>query len=95
MNFIHAREYLQQGDIVVVQSSHQCNIVLTTDGEFANYRSRGQFHAYGGHYKMFPARIVVPHTDYWDITLDLGGRSANVRYSFSYVRQSQLAVAGD
>jgi hypothetical protein len=94
MDFIHAREYLQQGDIVVVNSSHQCNVVLTTDSEFANYRSGRSFHHYGGHYKMFPARIAVPHSDNWNITLDLGGGSANIRYSISYVKQSQPAFAG-
>jgi len=87
MDFIHAREYLQQGDVVVVDSSHQCNIILTTDNEFNNYRSGRQFRHYGGHYKMFPAKIAVPHPDNWNITLDLGGGSANLRYSISYLKQ--------
>ena len=87
MDFIHSREHLQQGDFVVVDSSHQCNIVLTTDSEFANYKSGRSFRHYGGHYKMFPARIPVPHTDNWNVTLDLGGGSANIRYSISYVKQ--------
>jgi hypothetical protein len=88
MDFIHAREYLQQGDLVVVNSSHQCNIILTTDSEFQNYKARRSFRHYGGHYKMFPARVAVPHTDNWNIILDLGGGSANIRYSISYVKQA-------
>ena len=85
-DFIHAREYLQQGDVVVVNSSHQCNVALTTDIEFENYRTGRQFRHWGGFYKMFPARIVVPHTDNWNITLDLGGGSADIRYSISYIK---------
>jgi hypothetical protein len=92
MNFIHAREYLHEGDIVVVNSSHQCNVVLTTDSEFANYRSGRSFRHNGGHYRMFPARIAVPHTDNWNITLDLGGGSANIRYSISYIKQPQFSL---
>ena len=87
MDFIHAREYLQGGDIVVVNSTHQCNIVLTTDSEFENYRSGRKFGHYGGRYKMFPARIPVPHADNWNVALDLGGGSASIRYSIGYIKQ--------
>jgi uncharacterized protein DUF1883 len=87
MDFIHAREYLQAGDIVLVNSSHQCNIVLTTDTEFDNYKSGRNFRHSGGHYKMFPARIPVPHADNWNVTLDLGGGLANIRYSIAYIKQ--------
>ena len=87
MNFIHAREYLQEGDIVVVTSDYQCNVAIMTDSEFRNYQSGRKFSHWGGPYTDFPARIVVPHTDNWNVTLDLGGGSANIRYSISYVKQ--------
>src|SRR4051812_6636348 len=90
MDFIHAREYLEKGDVVVINSSHQCNVLLTTDSDFANYRSGRRFHYHGGYYKMFPVRIVVPHTDNWNITLDLAGGSANIRYSIDYIKQPEF-----
>ncbi|HZU25919.1 MAG TPA: DUF1883 domain-containing protein [Bryobacteraceae bacterium] len=86
-DFIHAREHLQKGDIVVVESSHQCNVCLTTDAEFSKYKSGRKFRHYGGFARIFPARIVVPHAANWNITLDLGGGRANIQYSISYIKQ--------
>jgi hypothetical protein len=80
MGFIHAREYLQEGDAVIVNSSHQCNVPLTTDSEFNNYRTGRPFRHWGGFYTRFPVRIV-PHTDHCNVTLDLAGGSANISYS--------------
>ena len=86
MNFLHSREHLNEGDIVEVDCSHQCNVRLTTDTNFANFK-RGRAHQYfGGFYKMLPARIAAPHTGYWNITIDLGGGSANIRHSINIIR---------
>lgn len=88
MNFLHSREHLEEGDIVEVQCSHQCNVRLTTDTNFANFK-RGRAHQYfGGFYKMLPAHIAAPHAGYWNITIDLGGGSANIRHSINIIRNS-------
>lgn len=86
MNFIHSREYLDAGDVVIVDSDTQCNVLVMTDSDFSNYRSGRAFHHYGGFYKMFPARIAVPSSGNWNVTLDLGGGSANIRYNISYLK---------
>jgi hypothetical protein len=86
MNFIHAREYLNQGDVVQLDCDTQCNFMITTDSNFSSYRRRGRFQYYGGHFKRFPARISVPHSDNWNVTVDLAGGSANIRYSISYLK---------
>ena len=31
-NFIHSREYLHDGDVVVVSCDHQCNVRVMSDG---------------------------------------------------------------
>jgi hypothetical protein len=87
MGFIHAEEYLDEGDVVIVQCSHQCNVRLLDDHNFQSYQRSGQHKYFGGHFKMFPARIVVPHTGHWHVTIDLGGGSANIRYSINYLKQ--------
>ena len=86
-NFIHAREYLHAGDIVVVQCSHQCNVRVMDDSNFSSYRSGGQHHYYGGFYQMLPARIAVPSNGYWNVTIDLGGGSANIRHSINFLKR--------
>ncbi len=88
MDFIHAREYLQGGDVVIVNCSHQCNALLTDDFNFSSYQSGGQFHYYGGHYKQFPVRIVVPSAGFWNVTIDLGGGAAQIRYNISYLKKA-------
>jgi len=87
MDFIHAREHFNDGDVVVLDCDTQCNFHITDDPNFSAYRRGHQFRYYGGHFKSFPARISVPHSGYWNVVVDLGGASANIRYNLSYLRQ--------
>ena len=86
MNFIHSREHLNRGDIVQLDCDTQCNFMITTDSNFSSYRRGGRFQYCGGHYKYFPAQIVVPHSDNWNIMIDLGGGRANIHYNLSCFR---------
>jgi hypothetical protein len=83
MQFIHSREYLNEGAVVIVDCSYQCNVMLTDDNNFQHYRRGGQFEYYGGFFQRLPARIAVPRTGYWNITLDVGGGRANLKYSIN------------
>ena len=86
MQFLHRREYLDEGDVVMVDCSHRCNVRLMDDSDFASYRRGGRHQYYGGYYERFPARIPVPHSGYWNITLDLGGGSATIRHSINILK---------
>lgn len=86
MQFLHQREYLNQGDVVVVDCSHRCNIRLMSDADFNSYRRGGSHHYRGGLYDQLPARIVVPDDGFWNITLDLGGGSASIRHSIGILK---------
>ena len=88
MSFLHSREHLNTGDIVEVDCSHQCNIVLVDDANFSNYKNGRSFKHYGGggFFKKLPARLQAPHSGYWNIVLDLGGGSATVRHSIRIIR---------
>lgn len=86
MSFLHKCEELHRGDIVVVDCSHRCNVLLLDDTNFRFYRSGGRFSYYGGYFTYFPARISVPQDGQWNIVLDLGGGAANVQYNFGVIR---------
>jgi len=86
-DFIHAREYLHAGDVVIVNCSHQCNVRVMDDSDFSSFRSGGGHHYHGGFYRMLPARIPVPSNGYWNTTIDLGGGSASIRYSINYFKR--------
>lgn len=81
MQFLHQREYMRGGDVVVVDCDHQCNVRLTDDLNFSAFRSGRRHNYYGGFYQRLPAQITVPHDGYWNVTLDLGGGSAHIRHS--------------
>ena len=86
MQFLHQREYLNRGDVVVVDCSHRCNILLMSDSDFHSCRRGGSHRYYGGRYDRLPARIAVPEDGYWNITLDLGGGSASIRHSIGILK---------
>jgi len=86
MQFLHKREYLNAGDTVVVNCDHQCNVMLMEDHDFQAFRS-GRAHNYrGGFFQRLPVHLAVPHSGWWNVTLDLGGRSARIRHSFGVIR---------
>ncbi|MDH2365477.1 DUF1883 domain-containing protein [Providencia rettgeri] len=87
MQFLHKRMYLNAGDIVVVDCSHQCNVLLMTDPNFNNYKNRRGFehHGGGGFFTHLPAKLPVPHSGYWNVTIDLGGGSVNIRHRISVI----------
>jgi len=87
MRFVHSREYLSEGDVVVVSCSHQCNIKLMQDSDFSAYQRAGGHHYHGGHFKRLPARIAVPSSGYWNITIDLGGSPSAFKYGIRCLRQ--------
>ncbi|HTB03472.1 MAG TPA: DUF1883 domain-containing protein [Bradyrhizobium sp.] len=88
MRFVHAREYLNAGDVVVVQCSHQCNVRVMGDADFRSFKNNGAHNYHGGHFVKLPARIVVPQNGYWNITVDLGGSPSAFKYGISYLKSA-------
>lgn len=88
-NFIAAREFLAKGDVVIVQCSHQCNVLVMDDQNFQAYRLRKKCTYFGGHFKVFPAKIAVPGNGHWNTIIDLGGRQGEIAHAISYLRQTR------
>jgi hypothetical protein len=85
-DFIHAREHLKKGDVVRVDCDTQCNVILLSDSEFHKYKNKNSFQCIGGHFMAFPAIIPVPSLGYWNIVIDLGGKSATIRHKITIIR---------
>lgn len=90
-NFIAAREFLAKGDVVVVQCSHQCNVLVMDDQNFQAYRQRKKCTYFGGHFKAFPAKVAVPANGHWNTVIDVGGAVATISHSINYIRQTKTA----
>ena len=88
MNFLHQREHLNKNDIVEVNCSHQCNIVLLNDDNLTKYKNSKIYthHGGGSFFKKLPARLQAPSTGYWNILLDLDGRTATIKYSIRIIK---------
>lgn len=87
-NFIHSRELLDGGDVVEVKITHQCYVRLMDDGNFQKYKNGFKYDSIGGHFTKAPIRITVPHYGYWNVTVDLGGKSAaGIKYSIGFLRK--------
>jgi hypothetical protein len=37
---------------------------------------------------MLPARIAVPSSGFWNVTIDLGEGRANIRYNIEYLKRA-------
>ena len=85
MKFIHQREQLEEGDLVIIQSSQPCNIRLMNDANFRAFRNGGRHSYHGGAFIRFPAKIRVPASGFWNITLDTVSKRA-----ISVTRKPQL-----
>ncbi len=90
MDFIHSDDFFEQGDIIVLNCDTQCNFRIMDDVNFSSFRGGGGNTYYGGFFRYFPARIVVPHSGHWNIVIDLGGGRAVIRYGLSVIRASAL-----
>ncbi len=95
MKFIHQREHLNEGDLVVIECSQPCNIRLMSDGNFRSFKNGGRHTYHGGAFEQFPARISVPSSGYWNITLDTVTRrpisvtrKPSMQYKIKIVRRS-------
>lgn len=86
-DFIHSREYLNAGDIIILDCDTQCNFILLDDTNFSHYRNRRSFEHLGGFFERFPAKITAPHSGYWNAVIDLGGGRANIRYDLRVVKR--------
>ena len=80
---IHSREYLNGGDVVVVDCTHQSNVLVMDDANFNAYRRGSSARYYGGFFTHLPARIPVPHSGNWNIVLDA---PRGARYGMSVLR---------
>lgn len=95
MKYIHQRESLNENDLVIIQASQPCNIRLMSDASFRAFKNGGRHTYHGGAFETFPAKITVPGSGFWNITIDTVTRRAisvtrkpTLTHSIKIVRRS-------
>lgn len=83
MNFLHTDlGTVGAGSVVVVElDGTEANVLLLDDANLQKYRRGETFQYHGGHFKRSPAKIAVPSTRRWHITVDLAGGTGRVAAS--------------
>ena len=72
--------YLSQGDVVeVTLQGSAANVRLMDGTNLSNYRNERRHQYYGGLMQRSPARIQVPRSGTWHVTVDMQGLKGSVR----------------
>jgi hypothetical protein len=82
---IRERKLLNQGDVVVVHCDHACNIRLIDDENLPRFQNGERYTYLGGFYKIQPARIVVPRSGYWNLSVGYGEEAARGNCQVNYL----------
>ena len=89
------RDSLNEDDIVVIECSQTCNIRLMSDANFRSFKNGGRHTYHGGAFDTFPAKITVPSSGFWNITIDTVSRRAvsvtrkpTLKHSIKIIRKS-------
>lgn len=86
MSHLEKRMFLDAGDVVVVDCSHQVNVLVMDDLNYAKFRRGDSYRYYGGFFTHFPAHVPVTETKNWNIVVSLPpGRSATIRANVSVI----------
>ena len=79
---IHSREYLSGGDIVVVDCTHQSNVLVMDDLNFSAWKRGSQYRYHGGFATRFPTRVAVPHAASWNVVVEApNGARCGIRFA--------------
>jgi hypothetical protein len=84
--------YQQRGTIVEVSlSGSAANVRLLDTSNFQSYQSGRRHQYYGGLIKRSPARLVIPHSAHWHVTVDMQGLRGTTRSSIRTIPQEALS----
>ncbi len=84
--------YQQRGTVVeVTLSGSAANVRLLDSSNFQSFRSGRQHRYYGGLITRSPARLVVPHSGSWHITVDMQGLRGQTLSSVRTIPAEALA----
>lgn len=97
MNFTHYDlGYQQRGNVVeVTLSGNAANVRLLDSSNFQSYRSGRQHRYFGGLMTTSPARLVVPHSGSWHVTIDMQGLRGQTRSSIRVIPAEAMAPLPD
>ncbi|HGV9229883.1 TPA: DUF1883 domain-containing protein [Providencia rettgeri] len=77
------REYLDAGCNISVQCSHQTNVMVMDDENYELFNKNEAHEWIGGFSSVFPVRIVIPESGYWNIVISVPDGVNSDRFTYS------------
>ncbi|MEM0897274.1 MAG: DUF1883 domain-containing protein [Verrucomicrobiota bacterium] len=81
MEFIHKREFLEEGDVVSLEIESRCRFMLLDDSNLRALKRGCRYQYYGDRVEGMRCELSVPHPGFWNIVIDTGGDTRNIRYT--------------
>jgi len=84
--------HIDRGTVVeVTLADSAANVRLLDNSNFQNYRAGRRHTYYGGLITRSPARLIVPHSGYWYVTVDMQGLRGSTRASVRTIPAAALS----
>ncbi|MEM9480963.1 MAG: DUF1883 domain-containing protein [Verrucomicrobiota bacterium] len=81
IEFIHKREFLEAGDVVSLEIEAPCRFMLLNDMNLRALKRGCRYKYYGGRMDGIRSDLTVPESGFWNIVIDTGGDTRNIRYT--------------
>lgn len=86
MSYRHDRQFLDDGDTVVVDSRHDANVMVFNDLEYMRYQSGERCRYLGGFFSHFPVQVSVPTSANWNVVVTPAAGEDAPNVSISFIR---------
>jgi len=84
--------YQPRGSVVeVTLSGSAANVRLLDSSNLRSYKSGRKHRYYGGLIRRSPARLVIPHSGHWHVTVDMQGLRGTTRSSVRVIPSEALS----
>lgn len=83
MAVVHLREFMNGGDVAIVDCAQSCRVMLMSDANFSRYQ-RGKRYFCREEIHL-PVSLEAPAAGFWNIVLELAAEPAAVRHSIQIV----------
>lgn len=77
------REYFEAGHQLSVTCSHQTNILVMDDENYALFNKNEAHDWIGGFSSIFPVRITIPASGHWNVVLSIPDEVSSDKFTYS------------
>lgn len=77
------REYFEAGHQLCITCSHQTNVLVMDDENYELFNKDEAHDWIGGFSAIFPVRITIPESGYWNVVLFIPDEVSSDKFTYS------------